>query len=98
MTLDRAECSDAHDFQFIAEIPLAYQTRDQLEIDTLVREKCNEAFGSFVGAAVVGSSIRLYTLTPTVESWANGNRSGECLAGPREYGLQIVGDAAGSLW
>jgi hypothetical protein len=96
--LDPVECAEPHDFQFLGEVPLETQPLDAQATSDAVRLACTEIFENFVGADYPRSSLYLFHLTPSVDVWNSGSRSGECLIGPPTWSQQIVGDAAGSLW
>lgn len=99
MILDRVDCADPHDFQLFAEMRLDNPSYEGLgSLSVVVRGTCEDEFLRFVGASHIASTLSIYTLAPTADSWSSGSRTGTCLIGPHDVGQQIVGDAAGSLW
>ena len=72
--MEAIPCSDPHDNEVYAvlEIPLE-RYPGQEEMGDLAFEECAERFESFVGMSYAESILDIFFLTPTAESWAQGN-------------------------
>lgn len=91
-------CEDPHDNEVYAITPLAGSSAVYPGISAANEEAaiaCLERFESFVGASYQESVLDIFYLTPTSESWAEGDKSAKC-AVYRLDGQPLVGTAEGS--
>lgn len=98
LILDAVDCLQPHDFQFVQEIPIETSPDENPNLVDEVFDMCAQFFESFVGVPYERSALYITTLTPDAAGWNLGSRTAECLIRSPDWGLQIVGDAAGSLW
>ncbi|QNG17518.1 hypothetical protein G4H71_07000 [Rhodococcus triatomae] len=86
-------CSEPHTFEVYAEhtmsgsvFPGEDETVDEASVE------CSDAFGSFVGISYDDSTLDLFYLYPTEDSWEDGDRIVSCLitdpAGPTSGSLR----------
>lgn len=65
------------------------------EVENLADEGCYGAFEAFVGAAYEDSRYDYFPMTPTTESWAQGDREVVCFVYDAA-GEKLTGSAAGT--
>ncbi len=67
--------------------------------DTAVGDKaqtgCSDAFQPYVGTDITASTLDVYWLSPTSDSWKNGDRTYICLATPKDSS-KLTGTIKGS--
>jgi hypothetical protein len=84
-------CTEAHEYEVFYVGSLAggeYPTDDVTT--TFVVDNCGPAFGAYVGKEYVDSQLDFSYLSPSVESWRDGDRSVQCAAfDPRNTRLTI---------
>ena len=84
-------CTEAHEYEVFYVGSLAggeYPTDDVTT--TFVVDNCGPAFDAYVGKAYVDSQLDFSYLSPSVESWRDGDRSVQCAAfDPRNARLTI---------
>jgi hypothetical protein len=80
--LDAVPCSQPHDNEVFASVPLAgvwLEYPGQSVVDGYAYEQCSgDVFDEFVGTPYFDSSLDVFTLTPTQESWDQGDREIIC--------------------
>lgn len=74
-------CSEEHDGQVVA----AFDMRDgefpsEQEQEDVVGDECLSGFKTFVGTAYLDSDLEISIVSPTEESWADGDREVLCFA------------------
>jgi hypothetical protein len=84
-------CTEAHEYEVFYVGSLAggeYPTDDVTT--TFVVDNCGPAFDAYIGKAYVDSQLDFSYLSPSVESWRDGDRSVQCAAfDPRNARLTI---------
>lgn len=80
--LDAVPCSQAHDNEVFASVPLTgvwSEYPGQSVVESYAYEQCSGSrFDEFVGTPYFDSSLDVFTLTPTQESWDQGDREIIC--------------------
>lgn len=96
----RVECEEFHDLQLILRFDLedAPADFDELALDELIREQCEQTFEDFVGLSARDSSLSLQTVRPNPERYVSeGERTSACAVIP-DRDVRVQGSAEGSLW
>ncbi len=96
LVFDRADCAGPHDFQYFGTVNVPGPLASWEDAAPALRDACNAEFAAFVGAPITGSDLAIYLVVST-DSGASGGE-GYCMLGHIRDGLQVVGDAAGTLW
>ena len=76
----RVDCAAPHEFEVIGNVTLsgaAYPGDAEVVADA--RAACEPVFASYVGDPYEDSPWFINVLTPTAETWADGERSATCL-------------------
>lgn len=94
--VDFVSCDDPHQFEVYNNSDITAAT---LPVGTAMEEEvfdaCYEAFELYVGVPYEQSSFEIQNLQPTVGSWANGDRTINCLIISQD-GSDLVGSARNS--
>lgn len=78
--LDIADCSQPHDNEVFAELLMGgTDWPGTAGIEDYAVSACLESFAPYVGASYAESPLDYFFLTPTEESWTNGDRSVLCV-------------------
>lgn len=90
-------CGEAHDYEAIHVFDIADEVVFPGEEKTseLAGEGCLAEFDAAIGAAYADSTLDFTIFTPTLESWAQGDREVVCVAYAMS-GEQLTGSVAGS--
>ena len=78
-TLPIVPCDEAHTGEVFAEATLTGDAFDETEVGTQADEACYGEFADFVGLEYDSSLLGYYPFTPTLESWAQGDRLVSCV-------------------
>ena len=72
-------CTDAHEYElfFVGSLPEGAYPADAV-FERYVIDHCDPAFATYVGKAYQDSSLDIYWLIPTPDSWGSGDRSVQC--------------------
>ena len=78
-SLPGVPCSEPHDNEAYAVVNLTIATypKDEVMME-LANKSCRDRFESFVGRDYESSSLEIFTIYPTVESWAQNDREVVC--------------------
>ena len=94
-SLPGVPCSEPHDNEAYAVFELAASSyTDEESMWELAHQSCMERFEAFVGRDYESSSLDIFALYPTAESWANNDREVVCAV----YDMQenkLVGSVQG---
>jgi hypothetical protein len=84
-------CSEAHEYEVFYVGNLADgEYPPEAVMETFVVDNCGPAFDSYVGMAFAESELGFYWLSPSPESWRDGDRAIQCAAyDPRDARLTI---------
>lgn len=100
LVYERIDCDEFHDVQLIDRFDVegGPDEFDQLELDELVRDQCEQPFEDFVGAETGDSELLLRSIRPNDTRYGTeGERTSLCVAIPQGT-ARIQGSAEGSLW
>jgi hypothetical protein len=99
LLFDPVECAMAHDLEMIARFELedAPETYDDDVVSRLVREECARVFEEYVGLEPADSDLISYSIRPSPDVYAEGERTSECAVRSKD-GVQILGSAQGTYW
>jgi len=100
LVYERVECDEFHDVQVIQrfEVEGAPDEYDQLEIDDLIRDQCEQPYQDFVGVDTQDSNLFLRTIRPNPDRYvSDGERTSLCLVVSMRS-VRIQGSAESSLW
>lgn len=101
--LDKVDCDDAHDNEVISVFPLdeedfpgegAFPGDDAVEAEAL--QRCTEDFAEYVGTTLEESDLELLTISPTEETWEEGDDREVICAVSTADGSAIEGSVAGT--
>jgi len=86
-------CTESHDEEVFHIVPLTGKTFSQQAVDTASAECAGDAFTTFVGVSKAESSLDVYVMAPTSETWGEpGGKTLACVlfdpAGPVEGSLE----------
>jgi hypothetical protein len=72
-------CTDAHEYElyFIGSLPEGSYPADSV-FEQYVVDNCDPAFTTYVGKSYQESTLDIYWLIPTEDSWRQGDRSVQC--------------------
>lgn len=74
-------CDQPHAYEVFAIAQVEGDTYDATTIDSFAQQACRREFTSFVGVDVDDSALDVTYLTPTQDSFAQGDREVTCLVG-----------------
>lgn len=77
-SVDDLDCSEPHDNEVYALFDVALSAYSEELIGEEADDGCFERFESYVGQDYFVSELEFFTLTPTEESWDNGDREVVC--------------------
>jgi len=100
LVYELVDCDEFHDVQLIQRFDVegAPDDFDELEIDDLIREQCEQPYEDFVGVESRDSGLFLRTIRPNPERYvAEGERRSLCVVVPLRP-VRIQGSAENSLW
>ena len=100
LVYERVDCGEFHDLQVIRRFDVvnAPDEYDELELDDLVRDQCQQPYEDFVGVSLRDSNLVLRTIRPNdVRYVTEGERRSLCVVVPSPT-VRIQGSAEGSLW
>lgn len=72
-------CTEAHEYElfFVGSLPEGAYPADAV-FERYVLDNCDPAFATYVGTAYQDSTLDIYWLIPTPDSWDSGDRSVQC--------------------
>jgi hypothetical protein len=97
--VDGVPCEDPHHYEVFALVTYdAPAFPSDSEMDTVFREHCGPPFASYVGVAYDNSELYASMITPSEETWADGDRSFVCvLYEPEDDDPDAVALISGSM-
>ena len=97
--VDGIPCADPHAYEVFALVTHdAPAFPSDPEMDTVFRERCAPAFASYVGLPYDESELFGSMITPSEETWADGDRNFICiLFQPEEEDLEAIALIEGSM-
>jgi len=96
--LDMVDCSEPHDFEYVAVLPIGDFPSVEI-VQSKLTDACQAAVGEYLLAPEASSSLQSTFVWPTLEQWTSGLTTADCLLmTPRIDTQQIVGSAFWSLW
>ena len=78
--VDGVPCTEPHEYEVFAVAPHEAESfPGDAEMEAIFTSVCEPAFESFVGAPYASSRLYASMITPSEESWGNGDRSFICI-------------------
>ena len=99
LELSPVACSEPHTFKVVSALtmPELNGEIDVLAINESSSPLCESASEEYLGVPLSVSSLSVYWVRPSVESWQQGDRSLVCMVF-LPGGRDLVGSAKGTLW